>query len=169
MIYSIEDSIEDSIGDLIARGRHREVYNYKIDKELVVKLRVHKRDTSNEIEWKLYNLLKSTIYGNSFCPCLWVSSDYKYLIAKKAISVPDLRGNRNKVTNEELDTINKITNEIKSFTVPLLPAGLKDAFIGRSDNIEPTNWGILGNKIVLIDYGHYANRVILNNLSKQYE
>lgn len=141
---------EELLGELIGKGNYRDVYQHKIDKNLVIKKMRKGKVNQNETEWKVWSYFKNTQYESSFCPCHHLSEDKQYLVMSKALCYP-----HHKVVHSSNNTT--LLKIIDSLPIPILPQNIHDI------KNNPHNWGILNGKKVIVDYGAKNNLNLLNN------
>ncbi len=152
--------LSNYLGDLLAKGVYREVYSHKKDDNLVIKKQVNSKQDCNKLEWELWKIIKNTKYKNSFCPCIDISKDNKFLVMRRAESPIDPYRNNGLTSNKGLlEKLRKLDN-------PPIPSGMKDIFTsGNPQNLKIWNWGILEGRKVIVDYGNKYNTCLLKRLS----
>jgi hypothetical protein len=117
----------DRLGDYIAEGFRRIVYNDKDNPFVVIKFLKDIKDEHNKIEFENWEKLKDTEKGKWLVPCISISEDGRYLVQEKV-----------EIIDEPPDDI---PNWIKN---------LGDYSFGGN---KSKHWGMLNNKVVLVDYG----------------
>jgi len=132
------------LGNIIAEGSGRTVYENLDDPETVVKVQRPKtlkrtNKLSNRIEWELWTKYKNTKYENLLCPCLSISDDSVYLLQQRVIILEP-----GKHLKRSRSSWSKLPDEIRN-----LP-----------DSRWYKNWGKIDGRYVIVDYGRdNPNRV----------
>lgn len=85
---TISRDLRDMIlGDWIASGSHRGVFQHATDKTCIIKLEKEYHQFYNVIEWEVWNRVKDTEYAKWFAPCVAISNNGRFLIQKKTKKV----------------------------------------------------------------------------------
>lgn len=71
------------IGKHLGSGAYRDVYEYKLDPTLVIKIAKNYWHDINFMEWAIYRELLFTDYINWVAPCIDISRGGRYLLQKK--------------------------------------------------------------------------------------
>ncbi len=71
------------IGDKIAYGSSRHVFESLLDKTTVIKVETRSGYFQNVLEWEVWTTVKGTKYEKWFAPCVAISSNGMILIQKK--------------------------------------------------------------------------------------
>ena len=87
--FDMQDLLRMCVGDFIAAGEYRSVFDWSLKKGVVVKY-CHKDDCSpNWTEYSIWNAVKGTKYEKWFCPVLEISPCGSFLLMKKARSIKE--------------------------------------------------------------------------------
>lgn len=73
------------LGDSIAYGAHRHVFQHATDETLVVKLEDIARNFYNVHEWHVWERIKGTVHAKWFAPCVHIAPCGTILTMKKAL------------------------------------------------------------------------------------
>lgn len=124
------DIINFVCGDLIGQGCFRDVFEYNLDKNYVVKIAREDDASDNYVEWRIWSNVKYTTDGTKdwFAPCSWISSNGRVMLQRKTQPLKS----REKHIPEKI------------------PAYFTD--------IKEANFGWIGNQLVAHDYSHCLER-----------
>lgn len=150
-IYHILYGIELGMYKYIGQGSARKVYD--LNNGFVIKIaRNIKGLAQNEAEFLISKDSKSALLAKVY----FLSSDYKYLIMKKA----------NKIKNEEKFLSYFNIQDKRELKKDKSIKEIHDKYnLVWADLYKLTSWGIINNKLVLIDYGY--TKEIYNELYKE--
>jgi hypothetical protein len=109
-------------GDFIGGGCSREVFQYALDENFVVKIEQDSRG-HNWLEWNLWNMVRWTEHKKWFAECTWISTGGRILIQRKTSPL-----------NKK--PINKVPDDIPKYLT----------------DIKPSNFGWIGNQLTCHDY-----------------
>lgn len=70
-------------GEKLGRGASREVFEWKLDPNYVVKIELAKQSFSNAMEWDVWSRVQGTDIEKWFAPCLSISDCGTVLLQKK--------------------------------------------------------------------------------------
>lgn len=70
-------------GRKLGEGQYRQVFEFKPDKSLVVKVEPNQRNISNRMEWELWQELKDTELGAWLAPCYDISPQNFWLVQRR--------------------------------------------------------------------------------------
>lgn len=76
------------IGEVIANGMSRTVYQHAQDPSLVIKVELQGDHFQNVMEWRIWNDIKDTALSKWFVPCVDISANGIFLIQKKVDLIP---------------------------------------------------------------------------------
>ena len=128
MDESCMTSDSNIFGKRIGRGKTRIVYAHSKNPNWVVKQIIQKENPSpksNQIEWNVWLAVKDTPFADLFCPCVELTDDGHIIMLR----------------------CNPIQKEYKKIPTILDVRPPKDTKNRK-------NYGLLGDRSVLIDYGH---------------
>ena len=147
-IFKIEEDIKNKKYRYIGQGSSRKVFDMR--NGYVVKIaRNNAGIAQNNAEYKIYNRDDSKI----FAKVLGVSEDYRYLIMEKAKAIRDYN-----IILEYFDVNYK--GDLKSVVIIVKIMNKHSLLWG--DIKKKSSWGIIGDRLVMIDYG------FTYNIKKQY-
>jgi hypothetical protein len=66
-------------GNLLGKGIHRDVYEYRLNKEIVIKIETND-SFANVIEWEFWKEVKDTPWAKWFAPCIDISPNGVFLL-----------------------------------------------------------------------------------------
>lgn len=75
-------------GDRIGFGMSREVYEYELDRSLVIKLEMGAKRFQNVKEWEFWEEVSMTPWAKWFAPCVEISPSGLFLIQKRTTPAP---------------------------------------------------------------------------------
>lgn len=74
------------LGRMLGSGGHRDVYEFKVDPAVVVKVaKSNRKITSNRQEWDAWQTLKDTDEAQFLVPCIAIADDNKWMLQAKAL------------------------------------------------------------------------------------
>ena len=117
----------DKLGKYLGEGFRRVVYDYTEDPGVVVKFLKNLEDNHNQVEYDNWQKMKDTERGKWLAPCHYLSEDCRFLLQTKV----------------------KILDEAPS-EIPDWIKNLGDWSFGGN---KSKHWGMLGDQVVLVDYG----------------
>lgn len=138
--------INTLLGEHLGSGTFRDVYEYGLDKDWVIKVENGDSEGDNWAEWRIWYAVKDRTDGTKdwFAPCSWISNDGKLLIQKR--------------TKPLRTKYKKIPEKIPSFFT----------------DIKDSNFGWIGNRLVCHDYSfciemfsNHANPKKLRHFKKE--
>jgi hypothetical protein len=140
------------IGPLISSSSSRDVFENSLDSSTVVKKTKSLNDRNgNKTEWLIWNAIKDTSFAPWFCPVQAASSDFEYLIMTKA-------GDASVKFREWLKSKGVTSRRLPNNAWDDIPDSLKH------DTERAPNWGLINNRLVIIDYGCHKNLLYLNEI-----
>lgn len=78
-------------GDIIGRGSFRDVFQYNLNSNWVVKIQRNNDEFSNIKEFEIWCFVKGTEFEKYFAPCYWMSPDGKVLLQHKTKPITKIR------------------------------------------------------------------------------
>lgn len=111
-------------GEHIGSGCYREVFEYTMDKNYVVKVENSYGEGENWSEWRIWSALHKTEHAKWFAPCTWISDNGLVMLQRKT-----------------KDLYSK-----EKFIPDKIPAYFTD--------IKSDNFGWIGRQLVCHDYSH---------------
>lgn len=76
------------VGAKIGFGSSRRVYEYELDKEIVIKEEGRYGSFQNIMEWEVWQAVKDTKYAKWFAPCITISGNGLLLLQKRVEPLP---------------------------------------------------------------------------------
>lgn len=78
-------------GDVIGRGSFRDVFQYNLNPNWVVKIQKNNSEFSNIKEFEIWCHVKGTEFEKYFAPCYWMSPDGRVLLQHKTKPITKTR------------------------------------------------------------------------------
>jgi hypothetical protein len=82
------DLVRSLLGERLGQGISREVFEWTIDADFVIKLEVGNGPFQNVTEWSTWATIKDTKYGKHLAPCKWISQCGTALLMQRTVPMP---------------------------------------------------------------------------------
>ncbi len=110
------------LGEYLGSGIYRDVYEYALDKNWVIKIENKDGNGENWAEWRLYHAIKYSEHKKWFAECKWISDNGLIMMQRK--------------TEEFSKKEKKLPKKIPNYFT----------------DVKQSNFGWIGNQLVCHDY-----------------